>query len=41
MILFLKESPEGHSVRMPLVAGVLLLLVGLWSAVVGWRGFAV
>ncbi len=30
-----------HSARMPLVAGVLLLLVGLWSVVVGWRGFAV
>ncbi|MFQ5894240.1 MAG: cytochrome c biogenesis protein CcdA [Nitrospinota bacterium] len=29
-----------HSARMPLFAGVFLLLVGLWSVVVGWRGFA-
>ena len=28
-----------HSARMPLFAGVILIVVGLWSVVIGWRGF--
>lgn len=27
-----------HSPRMPLVAGIFLLIVGLWSLVIGWGG---
>lgn len=28
-----------HSARVPLFAGVILIMVGLWSVVIGWRGF--
>jgi len=30
-----------HAPRMTLVAGVVLILLGLWSVVIGWKGLPV